>query len=123
MHANKSVHAVPNVSGSLPTVICHTEGRRLTGFLAHELATDGFRLATASDIGAAAENAVDVVLLERGHVDTQSVIDDVRRYFPAVRVVSIVTIGLVTIVHAFLSVPRATERECLRVLAASVRRA
>ena len=123
MHANKSIDAAPSISGSLPTVICHTEGRRLTGLLAHELATEGFDLATASDVGTTGEHAVDVLLLERDHVDAQSVIDEVRRYFPAARVISIVTIGVVTIVHAFVSVPRATDLERLRVLAASVRRA
>jgi hypothetical protein len=123
MHAKKSVHAAPNVSGLLPTVICHTEGRRLSGLLAHELTTEGFHLATASDVGAAREHAVDVLLLERDHVDAQGVIDDVRQYFPAARVISLVTIGAVTIVHSFVSVPRATDLESLRLLAASVRRA
>jgi hypothetical protein len=122
MHA-KPPRAATDNTASLPTVICHNLGSRLTGFLAHELATERFHIAIASDASAAADRSLDAVLLERDHFDPQGVIDDVRRYVPAAHIISIVTVGVVTIVHAFVSVPRAVDLERLRVLAAAVRRA
>ena len=123
MHASKSTAAAPDLTASLPTVICHSLGSGLTALLAHELAIDGFRLAIGPHTKTAWELGVDVILLERDPVDPQDLIDDVRRCCPGARMISVVTIGGVTIVHAFAGVPRASDLERLRILAAAVRRA
>jgi hypothetical protein len=107
----------------LPAVILHTQGCRLTGFLAHELAASRFQLAIPCDPDAVAPHDFDVMIVERDHIDPRGVIDDVRSYFPEARIISIVTIGAVMIVQAFATVPRAADLERLRVLAAGVRRA
>lgn len=107
----------------MPTVILHAQGGQVSGLLASELAIDGFDLAIAADPGAVVDHDVDVIVAERQHIDPRGLIDDIRRYFPEARLVSIATIGTVTIAHAFAGVPRANELERLRTLASGVRRA
>jgi hypothetical protein len=123
MHASRSTTRLIELTASCPTVICHWSGAGLTGCLAQELAAAGFRPALASDAVAGGDLGFDVSVLERDQLDTQRLIDDVRRSFPTARMVSIVTIGAVTIVHAFVDVPRTSDLERLRALAAAVRRA
>ena len=114
---------MPHIATSFPTLILHTQGSELSDVLAHELAAAGFRLAIASDAGIVCDQGFEVVIARRDRLDTSGIIDEVRRYFPGTRIVSIVTVGEVTVVHAFASVPPAAERDRLRGLAVSVRKA
>lgn len=123
MHTNKPDLDTFCTREWLPAVILHAQGRRLTAALAEALTADKFALAIGSDVSAVAMESFDVIVAERDHVDAQDIIDDLRRCFPATRMVSIVTIGAVTIVQAFAIIPRAPDVERLRTLAASIRRA
>jgi hypothetical protein len=123
MHASKSTRAVRDITASLPTVVCHGLGARLTALLAHELTVDDFRVAVAVDATAARRLNLDVVLLERDPLVPQDLINDARRCCPGARLISVFTVAAVTIVHTFVDVPRALDVERLRVLAAAVRRA
>jgi hypothetical protein len=110
-----------NTIPPLPAVILHAQGRRLTARLAQELAAQGFAVASAFDVGSVAAEGLDVILAERDDIDPQGLSDDLRRYYPATRMVSIVTIGAVMIVQAFAGVPGATDLQRLRSLAAGIR--
>lgn len=111
------------VGVSAPIVIAHTQGSTLTELLAQELATAGFRLAIGAEPDIVSEQDVDVVITPRQQTDAGALIDDVRRHCPRTRIVSIVTVGEVIVVHAFASAPPVSQRDRLRDLAASIRRA